>query len=121
MHVHWREEWEDGVEDWHAHTVATYPLRLHLEPYEQLHTHISNTMDWGCTTRRMEIEKQAKVIGKRKWPDINEDDVDFACNKRQRWAGEGLMVMERTMSYLASGLILTNTTLTLYLISGRDG
>ena len=84
MHVHWREEWENGVEDWHAHTVATYALRIDVEPFEQLNMHISNIMDWGCMTRRMEIEKQAKVIGKRKWPAINEDDVCFASNKRHR-------------------------------------
>ena len=74
------------MEDWHAHTVDTYPLRLDLKPYEQLNMHISNIMDWGCTTRRMEIEKQAKIIGKRKWPEIDEDDVDFVSNKRHRSA-----------------------------------
>ena len=85
MHVHWREEREDGVEDWHAHTVATYTLRIDLEPYERLNMHMSNILDWGCRARRMEIEKQAKVIGKRKWPAIDEEDVKFTSNKRQKW------------------------------------
>lgn len=86
MHVHWREEWADGVEDWHAHPMAVYPLRMGLEHYENLHAHISNIMDWGCTTRRMKIEEQAKVIGKRKWPDLHEDLIDFRFTKRQRLA-----------------------------------
>lgn len=85
MHVHWREQWENGVEDWHTHPVATYILRLDLEQYENLHTHISNIMDWGCMTRRLEIEKQAKLIGKRKCSDIDEDDIQFTFNKRQKW------------------------------------
>ena len=38
-----------------------------------------------------------------KWPDINEDNVDFISNKRQRWIGEGFMVMMRTNSYLEIG------------------
>ncbi|KAK0506967.1 hypothetical protein JMJ35_010667 [Cladonia borealis] len=84
MHVHWREVREDGVENWHAHTVDTYPLRLDLEPYERLNMHMSNILDWGCTKRRMEIEEQAKVVGKRKWPTLNEEDVYFAPNKRQK-------------------------------------
>ena len=73
------------MEDWHAHTVATYPLRLELEHYENLHTHISNIMDWGCTTRRMEIDKQAKIIGKRKWPGTDDEDIEFTFNKKQKW------------------------------------
>ena len=84
MHVHWREEWEDGVESWHAHTLDMYPLRLGLEPYERLNMHMSNILEWGCTKRRMEIEEQAKVVGKRKWPAINEEDVHFTPNKRQK-------------------------------------
>ena len=52
--------------------------------FGQLNIQISNIVDWGCTTRRMEIEKQAKVIGKRKWPAINEDDVYFASYKRNK-------------------------------------
>ena len=84
MHVHWREVREDGVENWHAHILDTYPLGLDLEPYERLNMHMSNILDWGCTKRRMKIEAQAKVVGKRKWPTINEDDVYFAPNKRQK-------------------------------------
>ena len=37
------------------------------------------------------------------WPDINEYDIDFISNKRQRWIGEGFMVMMRTNSYLEIG------------------
>lgn len=32
----------------------------------------------------MEIEKQAKVIAKRKYPGIDENEVCFAPNKRQK-------------------------------------
>ena len=84
MHVHWREEWEDGEEFWHTHTAHTYALRSGLEPYEQLGTHMTNIIDWGCTARRMEIEKQAKVAGKRKYPEIEESDINFEPDKRQK-------------------------------------
>lgn len=84
MHVHWREEWENVVEYWHAHTVHTYAMRTNLEAYEQLGMHMTNIMDWGCRTRRMEIEKQAKVIAKRKYPGIDENDICFEPNKRQK-------------------------------------
>ncbi|KAF6230742.1 hypothetical protein HO133_000001 [Letharia lupina] len=84
MHVHWREEWENGVEHWHAHTIQTYAMRTEHRDYEQLGMHMANIMDWGCRTRRMEIEKQAKVIAKRKYPGIDENEVCFAPNKRQK-------------------------------------
>ena len=56
MHVHW-QEWENGVEYWHAHTVHTYAMRTLLGSYEQLGMHMTNINDWECSTRRMKIEK----------------------------------------------------------------
>ena len=37
------------------------------------------------------------------WPDINEEYVEVIYYIRQRWIGEGFMVMMRTNSYLEIG------------------
>ncbi|KAL9099456.1 MAG: hypothetical protein Q9163_005045 [Psora crenata] len=80
MHVHWREEWADGVEFWHAHILDTYGIRQ-VEALERLGSHINNILDWSCGERREAIEKQAKSLGKRKF-DLDEASVGFDPNKR---------------------------------------
>ena len=82
MHIHWREEWIDGVEYWHAFPIATYTRDL--KSIENLGAGINNVLDWACTERRIDIEQQAKQIAKRKYPNIDEGMIRFTPNKRQK-------------------------------------
>ena len=82
MHIHWREEWTDGIEFWHAYPIATYTRDL--GSIESLGAGINNVLDWSCTERRRDIEQQAKQIVKRKFPTTDEETIRFTPNKRQR-------------------------------------
>ena len=82
MHIHWREEWTDGVDYWHAYPIATYTRDL--GSIESLGAGINNILDWSCTERRRDIEQQAKQIAKSKFPTTDEEMIRFAPNKRQK-------------------------------------
>ena len=82
MHIHWREEWTDGVNYWHAYPIATYTRDL--ESIESLGAGINNVLDWSCTERRIDIEQQAKQMAKRKYPTMDEAMIRFTPNKRQK-------------------------------------